>query len=171
MIILGVDPGLARTGYGIIKVLHRGRAKKSYQVIDYGCLITPLELSTHFRLKKIYHDFKKIVKKYQPDLCIVEELFFAQNAKTAMKVGEARGIILLTLAEKNIPLLSLTPLQVKMGLTSYGRASKKQIQKIVKLLLSLKKNPQPDDAADALALAICGARLIKNMKLYGNIKK
>lgn len=165
MIIIGIDPGLARTGYGVILISDKTKSDKKYQLLDYGCLTTSSNLPNYLRLKKIYQLFKKIIKKYQPDLCVIEELFFAKNIKTAMKVGEARGVILLALAERNIPLLVLTPLQMKMSLTAYGRATKKQIQKVVQTLLSLKTLPQPDDAADALALALCGARLFKKKSI------
>lgn len=156
MIILGIDPGLARTGFGLIEV-----KEKSLKAIDYGCIVTGLKTRRPDRLKKIYQAIKKIIKKNKPELIVVEELFFAQNAKTAIKVGEARGAIILACAETKVQLLEMTPLQMKIYLTAYGRASKKQIQEMVKLRLKLKEVPKPDDTADALALAICGARLIK----------
>jgi len=159
MVILGIDPGLARTGFGLIK-----KNKNNLKLIEYGCFTTSTRTPIPLRLKKIYQNFKKIIKKYKPNLCVVEELFFDKNAKTAMKVGEARGVIILAINQGNSHFLSLTPLQVKMTLTNYGRASKKQIQKMVQFLLRLKKIPKPDDAADALALAICGAKFLRLRK-------
>ncbi len=153
MIILGIDPGLAKTGFGLIK-----KEKEKIKLIDYGCLTTTASVKPGERLKKIYDEIKKIIKKYKPDLVVLEKLFFAKNAKTALKVGEARGIIILACYERKTPFIELTPLEVKLALTGYGRATKKQIQKIVQTLLKLKKIPQPDDAADAIALALCGPK-------------
>jgi len=152
MIILGIDPGLAITGYGVINETQK------IELIDYGCIYTNLKFSTSERLKKIHQELKKIIKKYKPDKIAVEELFFAKNAKTALKVGEARGIILLTIKQNKIPLFEFTPLQVKQAVTSYGRASKQQIQQMIKAILNLKEIPKPDDAADALAIAITCAQ-------------
>lgn len=154
MIILGIDSGLARTGFGIIEA-----DKKNLKAIDYGCISTGSKIPLTKRLKRLFLDIKNLIKKYRPDLIVIEELFFAKNAKTAIKVGEARGVVILACAEASCEIAELTPLQVKTFLTSYGRASKKQIQQIVKLRLNLKETPKPDDAADALALAICGAKL------------
>jgi len=154
MIILGIDPGLARIGFGVIK-----NENNFLSAIDYGCIITVASTRKEKRLKEIYQAIKKIIKKYQPDLIVIEELFFAQNAKTALKVGEARGVVILACAEAKCLIKEMTPLQVKMFLTSYGRASKKQIQQMVKMRLNLREIPTPDDTADALALAICGAKL------------
>lgn len=154
MLILGIDPGLARTGFGLIKL-----KKNLLKAIDYGCITTGLKTRRPDRLKKIYQAIKKIIKKNKPELIVIEELFFAQNAKTALKVGEARGVIILACAETKARLIEMTPLQVKVYLTAYGRASKKQIQQMVRLKLNLKETPKPDDTADALALAICGAKI------------
>jgi len=161
MIILGVDPGLARTGFGLIKT-----EKECLKVLDYGCISTGSKMMSAKRLEKLFLEIKKIIKKYKPNLIVIEELFFAQNSKTALKVGEARGVAILAFNEAKCPILEMTPLQVKMFLTSYGRASKKQIQQMVKIKLNLKEIPKPDDAADALALAICGAKLMNQRKLY-----
>lgn len=164
MIILGIDPGLARVGYSLIKINQKKLGLDKYQVIDYSCLITSAGQPNHLRLKKIYQGLKKIIDKHQPNFGVIEELFFAKNVKTALKVSEARGVIILALTEKKIPFLSLTPLQIKMSLTGYGRASKKQLQKVIKCLFRLKKTP-PDDAADALALALSGAKMVKKICL------
>ncbi|PKL72429.1 crossover junction endodeoxyribonuclease RuvC [Candidatus Kuenenbacteria bacterium HGW-Kuenenbacteria-1] len=154
MIILGIDPGLAITGYGIINE----DKKLEIKLITYGCINTNSKLSTIERLEKIHLELKKIVKKYKPDKIAVEELFFAKNVKTALKVGEARGVILLTIRQKKVPFFEFTPLQVKQAVASYGRASKQQVQKMVKAILNLEKVPKSDDAADALAIAITCAQ-------------
>lgn len=151
-IILGIDPGVATTGYGIIKVLGNKN-----QIIDYGCIITSPQKSFNQRLEKIYKELKKIIKKNKPDKIAVEELFFCKNVKTALKVGQARGVMLLTSIQEKIPLREFTPLQIKQSVTSYGKADKKQVQEMVKIILNLKNIPKPDDAADALAVAICCA--------------
>lgn len=151
MIILGIDPGLAIVGWGIIK-------KKGDKIscLDYGCIKTNKKPLPQ-RLAEIHENLKKIIKKYKPDEIAVEELFFAKNAKTAFMVGQARGVILLTASQLKIPVSEVTPLQVKQSLTTYGRADKQQVQKMVKILLDLKEVPKSDDAADALAVAICAA--------------
>lgn len=159
MIILGIDPGLARTGFGVIEA-----ERKSLKALSYGCISTGSKTAITKRLKILFSEIKKIVKKHKPDLIVIEELFFAKNAKTAIKVGQAQGVVILACGEAKCEIAKLTPLQIKTLLTSYGRASKKQIQKMVKLRLNLKEMPKPDDAADALALAICGAKLLRNMK-------
>jgi len=152
-IILGIDPGLATTGYGVI--ISSCSLTKN---VDYGCITTKPKEPFGQRLEKIYIELKKIIKKHQPNQIAVEELFFAKNIKTALKVGQACGVIFLTASQMKIPVREFTPLQVKQALTGYGRADKKQIQKIVKLMLKLKEIPRPDDAADALAIALCCAQ-------------
>jgi crossover junction endodeoxyribonuclease RuvC len=154
MIILGIDPGLATTGYGIINE----NKKQKIELITYGHIITDSNILMIERLEKIHQEFKKIIKKYKPDRVAVEELFFAKNVKTALKVGEARGVILLTIRQARVPFFEFTPLQVKQAITSYGRASKNQVQKMIKAILNLKEIPKPDDAADALAIAITCAQ-------------
>ena len=161
MIILGVDPGFAITGYGIIESKDKG---KNLKIINYGAIRTPKELLFNQRLSIIYHKFKKIIKKYKPDKIGVETLYFAKNVKTAMKVSEARGVIILTANLNNIPILEYTPLQVKQALIGYGRATKMQIQKMVKIIFNLKKIPKPDDAADALAIAVTCVQYNENLK-------
>ena len=176
MTILGIDPGLASTGFGIIQSykLPRPRSAKrggqttpaslreagraNYKLVNYGCISTDPRFSIAERLEKIHKELTKIIKKYKPSKTAIEELFFAKNTKTAMKVGEARGVILLTAKEMKIPIFEFTPLQVKLAITSYGRASKSQMQKMVKVLLRLEEIPKPDDAADALATAITCAQ-------------
>jgi len=152
LIVIGIDPGTARTGYGVIK---KNKKSQTYEVLDYGCITTSKELSLPDRLVKIAEDLEKLILKYKPNQMAVESLFFAANAKTASDVGQARGVIILTGRQKGISIFEYTPLEVKLALTGYGRAEKKQMQSMVKALLLLEKVPTPDDAADALAIAIC----------------
>jgi len=149
MIIMGIDPGTAITGFGVIEILKNG-----YKCIDYGCIETDKKLSLEERLVEIGKDLNELIKKHKPDLAGVEELFFYNNITTAISVSHARGIILEKFTSHHIPIKHFTPLQVKQGLTGYGRASKQQIQTMVQTLLSLKDMPKPDDAADALAVAL-----------------
>ena len=147
---LGIDPGTATTGYGILE----GEAD-SLKVIDYGCIKTSSRETAHSRLAKINKDLKKLISKHKPNCIVVEKLFFGKNARTAMSVGQARGVILLAASQAGVEIAEYTPLEVKMALTGYGRADKNQIQQMVKRLLKLKTLPKPDDAADALAVALC----------------
>ncbi len=153
MIIIGVDPGTATTGFGVLK-----KEGQKYNILDYGVISTPAKTPLHDRLDTIFNELSDIIKKYKPDHIAVEELFFAANAKTAIAVGHARGVILLAGKKNGLLVFEYTPLEVKMALTGYGRADKNQIQQMVKALLSLKEIPKPDDAADALAVAICHAQ-------------
>ncbi|MDD5291527.1 MAG: crossover junction endodeoxyribonuclease RuvC [Patescibacteria group bacterium] len=152
-IILGIDPGLADTGYGIIEKNERGRLICR----EYGVIKTKAKKELGERLEVVNKDLNKIIKKYKPKLIAVEQLFFCKNVKTALLVGQARGVILLTARQNKIPTIEFTPLQVKQAVSSYGQAEKIQVQKMVKILLNLKELPKPDDAADALAIAICAA--------------
>lgn len=148
-IILGIDPGLADTGYGLIKI-------KGNEINYLACGVIKTKASQPLaeRLVILYKDLNKLIKQYKPDLVATEELFFNTNTKTALIVGQARGVIILAFKQKNIPLISLTPLQVKQSVCAYGRAPKEQVQKMVQKILKLEFIPQPDDAADALATAI-----------------
>jgi len=152
-IILGIDPGLADTGYGVIEKEANGKLV----CLEYGTIKTPAKENLDMRLEMINLKLDKIIKKYKPKLMGVEELFFCKNVKTALVVGQARGVILLTARQNKVPIVEATPLQVKQAVSAYGQASKLQVQKMVKLLLNLKELPKPDDAADALAVAICFA--------------
>jgi crossover junction endodeoxyribonuclease RuvC len=155
---LGIDPGLATTGYGL--VASDGQRLTS---VAYGVIRTPAGLSTVERLAKLYHLVGQLIERYRPDTSAVEELFFSTNARTAMNVGQARGVLLLALAEAGLPVAEYTPMQVKQAVTGYGGADKAQVQEMVRLLLSLQELPRPDDAADALAVSIChhhSARLL-----------
>ncbi len=154
--ILGIDPGFDRMGFGIVDV-----AGSSVTWVAHGCTQTDAKDDFATRLQVMRDALQKILKKYKPDGAVVEQLFFQTNAKTAMKVGMARGVILLALADAGVPTVEITPNQLKQGMTGWGRADKKQIQEMVRRVLSLKQIPKPDDAADALALAIVGSPLMK----------
>ena len=160
MIILGIDPGTAITGYGVIEN-NKGKVK----AVDYGCILTDKGLKMPERLDLLGEELKKIIKKYKPQAMAVEELFFFKNAKTVITVGQARGVILFVgknVGKKTgIDIYEYTPLQVKQAVVGYGRADKKQVQSMVKAILGLNEIPKPDDAADALAIAICCASSIK----------
>lgn len=158
MIILGIDPGLAATGYGFIKNDSSGLA-----VLDYGVISTPAKTELPFRLKILSADLKALIKKYKPDAVSVEKLFFCKNVKTALDVGHCRGVILLETMGANLPLYEFTPAQIKQSVTGYGAATKLQMQKMAQTILHLKNLPKPDDAADALGIAITLANSIKNL--------
>ena len=149
--ILGIDPGFAITGWGIIE------HGKDFSAVDYGCIKTKAGTDYPSRLIKISLELDKVIKKFSPDLAVIEQLFFCKNIKTGIQVGESRGIAILTMAKNNLPIGEFTPLQVKQAVTGYGRASKTQVQRMVQTLLGLKEIPQPDDVTDALAIAICAA--------------
>ncbi len=153
-IILGIDPGIADTGFGLIKV-----DGLSIEFIECGVIKTSSKLKLADRLLILYNDLNSLINKYNPDLVVIEEIYFSKNSKTALIVGQARGVIILVFKQKNIPLLGLTPPQVKQAVCAYGQAPKAQVQKMVQKILKLKKIPQPDDAADALAAAIGAAGL------------
>jgi len=150
VIILGIDPGTATTGYGVIK-----KEGSVLTVLEYGCIRTEANQDLKIRLRIIEEDLIEIIESFKPDVASVEQLFFCNNAKTALAVGHARGVILLTLEKSGMPVYEYTPLQVKQAVSGYGKASKKQIQEMVKILLKMKEIPRPDDAADALAIAMC----------------
>ena len=152
MIIIGIDPGYAIVGIGVVEYVGN-----KFRTLEYGAITTPADMSTVDRLKKIYDELTMYLEKYKPDAVAIEELFFNSNQKTAINVAQARGVILVAVRNKNIPICEYTPLQVKQSVTGYGRADKKQIQQMVKMLLGLNVIPKPDDAADGLALAICHA--------------
>ena len=157
MIIVGFDPGIATLGYGVIKTESRGKP----QMIDYGIVSTPKEENLAVRLAMLEKGIKQIIEKFKPDEIAVEELFFAKNVKTGISVAHARGVILLTAIKECGKIYEYTPLQIKQALTGYGRAEKNQIQQMVKTMLGLKGIPRPDDAADALAVALCHAQTNK----------
>jgi len=157
MVILGIDPGTATTGFGVIKKSSLRKPKTSSKKLKFlacGCIKTSPDGLPQDRLNTIFNGINKLIKKYQPDVIVIEKLFFFKNAKTVMPVSQAKGVVLLAAAKKKIPIYEFTPLEVKMNIVGYGRAQKIQLQKMIKTLLNLKKIPRPDDAADALGLAI-----------------
>ncbi|HNX10531.1 MAG TPA: crossover junction endodeoxyribonuclease RuvC [bacterium] len=149
-IILGIDPGIADTGYGLIKLV----PGKNPECVAYGSIKTSLKFDLPTRLVQLAKELNGIIKKYQPEAVAIEQLFFNKNVKTALVVGQARGVALLILKQNALPIYEFTPGQVKQAVSCYGKADKKQVQKMVKMLLRLKEIPQPDDAADALAMAL-----------------
>lgn len=159
MRILGVDPGFGRMGYGVIE-----KIGTEWTHVTHGCVETSAKEAFPDRLLEIHRELTKIIAKYHPNRAAVENLFFAKNAKTAMSVGQARGVILLTLLQAKLTVDEFTPLQVKQAITGYGRAEKKQLQKMISLLLSLPKKPLQDDAADALAVALTAGVIFRESK-------
>lgn len=157
MIILGLDPGTANTGYGVIKkaeIKKNGRKVLFLKCLDYGIIKTYPTSTTGDRLRSLNEELGKLIKKFCPRILVVERLYFFKNLKTAIPVSQAEGVILLTAAQKKVPVCQFTPLQVKMAVTGYGWAEKKQVQEKMKKLLKLKEAPKPDDASDALAIAL-----------------
>ncbi len=152
MIILGIDPGTNRAGYGVIK-----KDGDNLSLLDYGCAEVKSKSDHNDGLLILYNIFCNIIVKWQPDVLAIEKLFFFKNAKTITQVSEARGVIILAGLKSGLEVREFTPLQVKQAVSAYGRADKQAVQKMVRLILSLDKDPQPDDAADALAVAICCA--------------
>lgn len=156
MRILGIDPGIAIVGYGVIDVIGNKNI-----VVTYGAITTPADMAFPNRLEKIYRDLDEIIKKYEPDDVAFEELFFNKNVKTAITVGQARGVEVLAAKINNKEIYEYTPLQIKQAITGYGRATKAQIQEMVKFMLGLKEVPKPDDVADALAVALTHGASLK----------
>lgn len=152
MVILGVDPGIATVGFGVISA-ENGK----YHALEYGAIITSPQLLLEERLAQIYDKLTGIIIRHKPDCMAIEELFFNKNAKTAVDVCQGRGVILLAAKKQNIDIYEYTPLQIKSSVVGYGRAEKQQIIYMTKLLLKLDQDPKPDDTADALAVAICHA--------------
>ncbi len=153
MRILGIDPGTATTGYGLVEENQQGELT----LIAYGIIATLAGLPAEQRLMQIYEQINQIILLHRPDCAAVEKLFFQTNVKTAIAVGQARGVVLLSLAQAGLPIAEYTPLEVKQAVTGYGSADKKQIQQMVQMILQMDRVPSPDDAADALAIAICMA--------------
>ncbi len=153
MRILGIDPGIGRLGWGVIDKV----SSQKVSSIDYGCIETPPKSDPQKRLLEVYTSIIRIIEVHKPEAMSIEELFFGSNTTTAFSVGQARGVVLLAAAQKNIPVAIYTPLQVKVALTGYGRAEKNQVGHMVKTLLKLPTIPTPDDTADALAIALTHA--------------
>lgn len=162
MLILGIDPGYAIIGYGIIEY-----NANRFSVVEYGAITTDANCKFTSRLDKIYSDLSDVILRYKPDVMSIEKLYFNTNTTTAIDVAQARGVILLAATNNRIPVYEYTPLQVKSAVTGYGRAEKKQVMDMVKHILRLDKIPKPDDTADALAIAVCHAH--SSGSLYGKL--
>jgi crossover junction endodeoxyribonuclease RuvC len=162
MLVIGIDPGTASTGYGLV----REDEDRNLSVVDFGVILTPANLSMPERLLELFHRLQEILLLHRPQSGAVEKLFFQRNVSTAISVGQGRGIALLALAEVKLPVAEYTPLEVKLAVTGYGKADKNQIQQMVRTLLALPEAPYPDDAADALAVAICHAHSVRIKSLY-----
>ncbi|MBQ6708740.1 MAG: crossover junction endodeoxyribonuclease RuvC [Clostridia bacterium] len=152
MIILGIDPGYAIVGWGVIDYVGN-----SFNVLDYGAVTTEAKTSFNLRLESIYDEICEIIDKYKPSALAIEKVFYNTNAKTVIDVSQARGVLLLAAQKKGVEIFEYTPLQVKQSVVGYGRAEKKQVQEMTRVILNLKAVPKPDDTADALAMAICHA--------------
>ncbi len=150
MIILGIDPGYAIVGYGVVRA-----ENGSFRPLEYGAVVTPAELAFSLRLEKIYDSLSGIAGRWRPEAVSVEKLYFQNNQKTAIGVAEARGVILLAARKAGAAVFEYTPLQVKLSVTGYGQAKKPQVMEMTRRLLCLKDLPKPDDTADALAMAVC----------------
>lgn len=161
MLVLGIDPGTATTGFGLVEY-KQGQS----QMVDYGIISTKADMEMALRLGKINQDLEEIIAKYNPDVVAVEHLFHQNNAKTVITVAQGRGVILMTAANRGIEVAEYTPLQVKQSVVGYGKADKKQVQYMVQKLLTLASPPKPDDAADALAVAICHIHSHKLRNIY-----
>ncbi len=156
MIIIGIDPGLATVGFGVIQ-----KVEEKIIPVSYGCIRTSAEKQTSERLLEIYNEIKTLFEKYDPQIVAIEKLFFNKNVTSAMNVSEARGVILLAAQQKQIPLFEYTPAQIKQAITGTGRADKRQMQEMITRLLGLDELPRPDDAADGLSIALCHIHIMR----------
>ena len=163
MLVLGIDPGTAITGYGLVREDQTGLA-----LVDYGVFTTPAGQPLPDRLQTIYQGLQDVVARYQPQIAAVEELFFSRNARTALSVGHARGVTLLALADAGLSIHEYKPLEIKQAVAGYGGADKRQVQEMVRMLLELDHVPQPDDAADAVAVAVCHIHSARMMDLIAD---
>ena len=158
-IVLGIDPGFGIAGFGVISV--QGATST---MVEYGCIKTSPQKSFATRLNILFDETTKLISRISPQIIAIEKLYFENNAKTAIDVGQARGVIMLAAVQSHIPIVECTPLQVKLAATGYGKAEKRQVQQMIKTLLHLKETPKPDDAADALAIAFCGSQMFSYQK-------
>jgi len=161
MVVVGIDPGIATTGYGFVCETSHG----ALEVVEYGVIRTSAELPHEKRLLQLFQRLRELVILHQPESGAVEKLFFQRNVKTAITVGQGRGVVLLALAQADVAVAEYTPLEVKQAVAGYGGADKRQIQEMVRVLLDLEEIPKPDDAADALAVAICHLHSAKMLNL------
>ncbi|MBY0530289.1 MAG: crossover junction endodeoxyribonuclease RuvC [Rhabdochlamydiaceae bacterium] len=155
-LILGIDPGTRITGYGLIKVL-----AAKHEAIDFGCIRPPVQAETAQRYLALFNALEQLIEKYQPDAVAVETQFVYKNVQSALKLGMARGVVMLAASRRNIPVFEYAPKKAKLAVVGNGSASKQQVQKMIQLLLRLPQPPEPEDAADALALAICHAHTLQ----------
>ena len=162
MLAIGIDPGTATTGYGLVQENEDG----SLAIVDFGAILTSADMPMPERLLELYRNLRELLLLHHPQSGAVEKLFFQRNVRTALAVGQARGIVLLALAESGIPVAEYTPLEVKLAVAGYGNADKQQIQQMVRALLDLPDIPRPDDAADALAIAICYLHSSRAQRLF-----
>jgi crossover junction endodeoxyribonuclease RuvC len=160
-LVLGIDPGTATTGYGLV----RNRMDGSLESVAYGTIQTPAGVPAHRRLSLLFHQINEVLLLHRPDSCAVEKLFFQRNISTAIAVGQARGVLMLAISEAGLDMAEYTPNEVKQAVAGYGSAGKKQVQEMVRVLLALPEIPRPDDAADALAIAITHL----NTQRYGEL--
>lgn len=165
MIILGIDPGYAIVGFGVLDYRNN-----HFSVIDYGAILTDAGTPFNERLEKIYDGLTAIIEKYHPEAMSVEKVFYNSNAKTVIDVSQARGVIMLAAQKNKVTVFEYTPLQVKQSVVGYGRADKKQVQEMTRRILALEKVPKPDDTADALAMAICHAHSSGSLSVIGNMR-
>jgi crossover junction endodeoxyribonuclease RuvC len=161
MLVIGIDPGTATTGYGLV----RQNQDDSLQAVDHGVILTLADMPMAQRLALLYDKLNEILVLHRPDSSAVEKLFFQRNVKTAITVGQGRGVVLLALAQADLPVAEYTPLEVKQAVAGYGGADKHQMQEMVRVLLDLEEIPKPDDAADALAVAVCHLHSAKMLNL------
>ena len=166
MLVIGIDPGTAITGYGLVRQGQDG----GLEAVDHGAILTPPDMPMPRRLSLLFDSLTEILLFHRPATAAVEKLFFQKNVRTAMSVGQARGVALLALERAGLPVSEYTPLEVKQAVTGYGRADKNQIQQMVRTLLDLDEIPQPDDAADALAVAICHLHTSESQAAYRNVE-
>jgi len=166
MLVLGIDPGTATTGFGLVEETE----EKDLKAIDFGVIQTSRDELPEKRLQQIYHDLQKIILLHRPDAAAVEKLYFQKNVTNALAVGQARGVVLLALTEAGIPITEYSPQDVKQSVTGYGAAEKRQIQLMVQTLLQLDVLPRPDDASDALAIAICHLHSMGYQSLLSGLK-
>ena len=162
MLVIGIDPGTATTGYGLVQE----GADGSLQVLDYGVILTPPDMPMPERLLELYRKLSELLLLHRPESGAVEKLFFQRNVRTAISVGQARGVVLLTMAQSGLAVGEYTPLEVKQAVVGYGAADKNQVQQMIRSLLDLPDIPRPDDAADALAVAICHLHSARIQSLY-----
>ncbi len=165
MRILGIDPGYAIVGWGVLDYIGN-----KFSVVDFGSIQTSADMDFNDRLLTIYDELDSIIKRTKPQFLSIEKIFYNSNAKTAINVSQARGVLLLCSIKNNLEIFEYTPLQVKQSVVGYGRAEKKQIQEMTKIILNLSQIPKPDDTADALAMAICHAHSFGSLIFKGKIK-